>query len=53
VPWTPSEFRRKHNKKLTLKQAGRAALIAERIMEKGGDEGVAIATANKLVKRKK
>lgn len=50
MPWTPNEFRRKHNKKLTLAQAGKAASIAEAMMRSGADEGMAIATANKRAK---
>lgn len=47
MPWTPEEFRRKHNKKLTLVQAGKAASIAEAMIRSGVSEGEAIATANR------
>ncbi len=53
MPWTADEFRKKHNKKLTDKQAEYAAKIANAILEKTGDEKKAIAIANakaKLVK---
>ena len=50
MPWTPAEFRRKHNRKLSLKQAAKAASIAEAMMRGGADEGMAIATANKRAK---
>lgn len=47
MPWTAEEFRSKHNKKLTLAQAGRAAARAEAMIRSGVPEGIAIATANK------
>jgi len=47
MPWTPEEYRRKHNKKLSRKQAAKAAKQAEAIIASGAPEGVAIATANK------
>jgi uncharacterized protein YdaT len=52
MPWTPEEFRRKHNKKLSLSQAGKAAAQAEAMMREGVDEGTAIATANKNAQSK-
>lgn len=51
MPWKPDEFRRKHNKSLTPAQAKHAAAQANAIIRSGGDEGVAIATANKYAKR--
>jgi uncharacterized protein YdaT len=53
MPWTPSSFKGKHNKKLSKSKAKKASRIANAILEKTGDEGLAIATANKLVKKKK
>lgn len=50
MPWTPEEFRRKHNQKLSLPQAKRAAAQAEAMMRNGVEEGIAIATANKHAK---
>lgn len=47
MPWTPAEYRLKHNKKLTLTQAKHAAAQAEAMIAHGVPEGVAIATANK------
>lgn len=53
MPWTPEEYRKKHNKKLTTAQAGKAAKQAAAMMRAGVPEGEAIATANKhaLLKR--
>ena len=52
MPWTPAEFRRKHNRKLSLAQALKASNQAEAMMRSGVPEGEAIATANKYAKRK-
>lgn len=51
MPWTPESFRAKHNKSLTLAQAGHAAAQAEAMMKHGVPEGEAIATANKYAKK--
>lgn len=50
MPWTPESFRAKHNKNLTLEQAGRAARMATAMIAAGVPEGEAIATANARVK---
>ena len=47
MPWTPEEFRARHNKGLSDAQAGKAAAQANAMIKSGADEGVAIATANK------
>ena len=47
MPWDAKSFKSKHNHKLTGKQAGKAAKMANAILERTGDEGLAIATANK------
>ena len=47
MPWTADEFRTRHNKKLSLAEAGHAASIAEAMIKRGVSEGIAIATANK------
>ncbi len=52
MPWTPGQFKSKHNKGLTLTQAAKAARIAEGAMKSGVPEGEAIAIANKNAKRK-
>lgn len=52
MPWTPQSFRSKHNKSLTPAQSRKAAKIANNILKRGGSEREAIATANKLARRK-
>lgn len=52
MPWTPETFRKRHNKRLSSGQAKKASRIANAIIGEGGDEGMAIAVANKRVKRK-
>ena len=47
MPWTGKEFAAKHNKNLKGAAATKAASIASAIVRGGGDEGIAIATANK------
>lgn len=48
MPWSSgAEFAHRHNKKLSGAAAGKAKDIANAIIRRGGDEGVAIATANK------
>jgi uncharacterized protein YdaT len=47
MPWTGESYRRRHNKKLSSGEADKAAKQANAILRSGGDEGVAIATANK------
>lgn len=49
MPWTGKSFAAKHNKALSGKAASKAASIASAIVRGGGDEGIAIATANKRV----
>ena len=53
APWSGKDFAKKHNKKLKGKKATKAASIANAILRETGNEGLAIATANKLVKNKK
>lgn len=52
MPWTAEEYRRKHNKKLSTAQAGKAAKQAEAMIRHGVPEGEAIATANKHAGKK-
>lgn len=47
MPWTGKSFAAKHNHSLSGKPAAKAASIASAIVRGGGDEGMAIATANK------
>jgi uncharacterized protein YdaT len=52
MPWTAKTFKA-HNKKLTPAKAKQAAKGANAILERTGDEGLAIATANKQAKHGK
>jgi uncharacterized protein YdaT len=52
MPWTKKSFK-KHNHKLNDAQSEKAAKQANAILDKTGDEGLAIATANKNAKKKK
>lgn len=48
MPWKSGKaFAKAHNQKLTGEAAEKAADIANAMLKKGADEGVAIATANK------
>lgn len=48
MPWSSGkDFASKHNKKLKGAAATKAMKIANAIIRRGGDEGIAIATANK------
>jgi len=47
MPFTPESFRARHNQSLSDAQARKAAGMANAMMNRGVDEGVAIATANK------
>jgi len=49
MPWDAKSFKTRHNHQLSDEEAGHAARIANRILESSGDEGMAIATANKMV----
>ena len=51
MPWDPKEFASRHNKKLKGAAAAKGASIANAILRSGGDEGVAIATANKYANK--
>ena len=51
MPWTAESFKNKHNKKLTGAQAKKASKQANAILNKTGDEGMAIAVANKNAKK--
>ena len=50
MPWDAASFRSKHNHGLSAKQAGKAAAQANAILRETGDEGMAIAVANKNAK---
>lgn len=51
MPWTGRQFQERHNRKLNKRGAAKASSIANAIMRDGGDEGVAIATANRYADR--
>jgi hypothetical protein len=53
MPWTGGELARKHNHALVgkTKKAAKAASQANAILQKTGDEGLALAVANKNAKR--
>lgn len=53
MPWTGASFRSKHNKKLGKPVAKKAAKMANAILQRTGDEGLAIATANARAKGKR
>ena len=52
MPWTGKSFKKKHNKKLSPTKSKKAARQANAILRKTGDEGLAIAVANKNAKKK-
>lgn len=51
MPWTGPQFRQRHNHSLSPEQAAHAARIANAILKRSGNEGIAIATANKMARR--
>lgn len=53
MPWSGSSFKSGHNKSLSGKQASKAARVANAILKRTGDEGLAIATANARAKGQK
>ena len=53
MPWTASEFKARHWNDATPAQAARASHIANTILARGADEGVAIATAIKRTKQER
>ena len=52
MPWTPGQFKQRHNQGLSDEQAQQASAQANAILAKSGDEGMAIATANKNAMRR-
>jgi uncharacterized protein YdaT len=53
MPWTPGQFRARHNKKLSPAQAKEAAAVADAMLKRGVSESEAIATANARAEGKK
>lgn len=50
MPWTPETIKR-HNGKLKGKSARQAADVADAVLAKTGDEGLALREANGVVKK--
>lgn len=50
MPWDAKSFASKHNHSLSGPAASKASSIANAILKRSGDEGMAIATANARVK---
>lgn len=51
MPWTGQSFAEKHNHSLNKGEAKKAAKQATAIVENGGDEGMAIAVANRQINK--
>ena len=51
MPWTPQAFAQRHNHGLSKPQATKAAKIANAILKRTGDEGMAIKVANAQAKK--
>jgi uncharacterized protein YdaT len=51
MPWTPQQFKERHNSKLRGPAAAKAAEQATAMVKSGVPEGIAIATANKTGNR--
>lgn len=49
MPWSGKSFGSRHNHKLSGAGAAKAASIANAVLKRSGDEGMAIAVANKKV----
>ena len=49
MPWSGKSFGAKHNHSLSGAGAAKAASIANAVLKRSGDEGMAIAVANKKV----
>ncbi len=50
MPWTGRSFR-SHNRSLSAHQAAKAAKQANAVLKSSGDEGLAIAVANRDAKK--
>lgn len=53
MPWNAKTFAARHNKSLSKMQAKVAARQANAILKRTGDEGMAIAVANKSAKKRR
>lgn len=45
MPWSAPQFKERHDKAATPKQAARESKLADAMLRSGASEGVAIATA--------
>lgn len=52
MPWDLSSFKKKHNHSLSDLQAAKASEIANAVLRRTGDEGMAIRVANASAKGK-
>jgi uncharacterized protein YdaT len=52
MPWDANSFK-KHNKKLSAAESGKAARQANAILAKTGDDGLAIRVANANAKKRR
>jgi hypothetical protein len=53
MPWTPEEFKSKHNHGLSKQESKQAAAVANNVLERTGDDAQAIRTANGVVKKRR
>lgn len=51
MPWTPKSFAKRHNHGLKGKRARQAADVADSVLARTGDEGLAVREANGVAKR--
>ena len=49
MPWTPEQFKSRHNHSLSSSQASEASRVANAVLKKYGDEGKAIRIGNSVV----
>jgi hypothetical protein len=53
MPWSGSSFKDKHNHSASASEAAGAARQANAIAEKTGNEGMALAVANKTINKRR
>jgi uncharacterized protein YdaT len=53
MPWNASNFKLKHNKKLTPVKAAKAAKVANAVLKDTGNEGLAVRVANTNAQKKR
>lgn len=52
MPWNPSTFRTRHNRRATGKLGKKAAEVANAVLRRTGNDGEAIRVANTYVAKK-